>query len=130
MVNLESGIDLDFHILILTKHAGEFCARIFGTHKGFADQEAVDAVALHQFDVIRIHDAALGNDNSTAPSPALPLAGGGGWNDARQQIQRVLQTDLEGAQVAVVHADQGRRQLQRGIEFLAIVHFYQNCHSK
>ncbi|MOA57748.1 hypothetical protein D3C78_1819860 [compost metagenome] len=74
-------------------------------------------MVAHQLDVFRLQDAAFGHD-------ALARRNVG------QQVQRVLQAGLEGAQVAVVDAQQRRLHGQRHVQFLGVVHFHQHVHAE
>ena len=47
-----------------------------------------------------------------------------------QQVERGVERDLEGAQVAVVDADQRRLQPQRAVQLGAVVHFDQHRHAE
>jgi hypothetical protein len=62
-------------------------------------------------------DARLGDQQAVGRHP-------------RQQVQRGLQRDLEGAQVAVVDAHQRRLQPQRAVELGAVVHLHQHGHAE
>ncbi|CPL46548.1 Uncharacterised protein [Bordetella pertussis] len=71
----------------------------------------------HQPDILGLEDAAFGDH---------ALAG----RNHRQQVQRRLQRGLEGAQVAVVDADERGAQRQRGVQFLGVVYFHQHVHAQ
>src|SRR5512132_368387 len=98
-----------------TKQSGESGTRVGCTHERFADQERVDAVAAHLRHVAVRDNAALGHDD--------PIGG-----DSRQQLERRMQRHAEGPQVAVVDADQRRRQAERACELRCVVHFDQHVH--
>ena len=55
-------------------------------HEGFADEDGTNAVPVHQFDVSTRQDAAFGDDNPVG-------------RNARQEVERRLQRDLERAQI-------------------------------
>src|SRR3569833_2908295 len=73
-------------------HAG-----ILGSHEGLAHQKSIDVMSLHQRHLLAPLQAAFGDDD--------PIA-----RDAIEQIERSLQTGLEGAEIAVIHA------YQRGVK--------------
>src|SRR5690606_6870118 len=70
-------------------------ARAFGAHERFAHQERIHVADFHQFDIGPIEDAALSDHQTIA-------------RNSRQQVQGGFEADVEGVQVAVVHADQRR----------------------
>lgn len=84
----------------------QLCAGMFGTHERFAYQERVDIVDFHQLDVGPVENAAFGDHRAIT-------------RNARQQVQRGFQADLEGMQVAVVDADQlGVEGFQRALQLV------------
>ncbi len=86
-------------------------------HEGLADQERMHAGIAHQRDVGRRQDAAFGDQHAVARHRVL-------------QVERGLQRHLEGAQVAVVDAEQARRHRQRTLEFVEVVHLDQHVHAE
>src|SRR5690554_6944386 len=87
------------------------------THEGFANQEGVDVVVAHQFDVVGHQNATFCDD-------------GFAFRDKGQQFKGGLQACFKGAQVAVVDADQRGLKLKGDVEFGAVVNFDQNVHAQ
>jgi hypothetical protein len=85
---------------------GQRLARIRRAHEGFADQEGVHAGARMRCTSSRWQDARLGHQQAVG-------------RHLLQHAQRRVEAHLEGAQVAVVDAQQPRLQLQRPLQFLA-----------
>jgi hypothetical protein len=92
-------------------------AGVNGAHAGLADEKGVDAVVAQQLHVAAAENAALGDDDAVG-------------GEGRQEFEGGLQADLEAAQVAVVDADQRGSQLQREVEFAAIMDFDEYRHAE
>ena len=75
------------------------------------------AVRAHRRDVGRREDAAFGDHQPAG-------------RNARQQVERGRERHVEGAQVAVVDADERRREPQRALELGGVVHLDQHRHAE
>src|SRR6476646_10344508 len=100
----------------LGEQRGQGGARIGGTHERLADEKRVHAVPTHLRYVALRDDATFGDDDAI------------GWN-ARQEPDRRVQRHVERTQVAVVDADQWRRELERAVELGGVVHLDQHVHA-
>ena len=58
-------------------------------HEGFAHQKGVNIGIAHAFDIIRSEDAGFGDDQLV-------------WRDARQEIDRGIETGFESSQIRLL----------------------------
>src|SRR5688572_6860492 len=87
------------------------------SHQALADEEGGHARARELREIGRREDAALADGNAILRDQGRKLLAG-------------CKRRLEGAQVAVVDAEQRGAKLQRAIEFGAIVHLEQHVHAE
>jgi len=80
-------------------------------------RQAGDDGRAHALHVAAFQDAAFGDEKAVR-------------RHARQQRERGVEGDLEGAQVAVVDAQQRCVETQGAVEFVAVVHLDQNRHAQ
>ena len=85
-------------------------------HQALADEDGRHAGRREPREVGRRVDAAFGDDNALA-------------RDLRRQPLADRERGLEGAQIAVVDADQPRFELQRALKLIFLMNFNQHVHA-
>ena len=86
-------------------------------HQAFADEEGGDADPCKPREIGRREDAAFADHQAVL-------------RNVRRQRFAGRERRFEGAEVAVVDADHRRTELERAIEFLAIMDFEQHVHAE
>ena len=92
-------------------------AGVLLAHEGRADEECVDIGASHAGHVFARVDAALGHESRLR-------------RNVRDEFQGGFEACLEGMQVAVVDAYEGRVDAEGAIEFGTVVDFHQGVHAE
>src|SRR6202035_4077996 len=89
---------------------------LVGSHERLSHQDRVRTRFIDPPRVLRIVDPALGHHDDAW------------WNQLAQPF-RQIEVNLEGAQVAVVYADQPGTGLERDRGLLLVVHLHEGAHS-